>query len=388
VKESQQSSQSFGRSNIDLLQSIRIADVKKIFKGWNGTDARNKKGHKVVVPVNELKESQQRSRSSGRSNSDHLQSIRIADVKKIFQGWNGTDDACDKNGHKVVVPLNELKESQQSSRSFGRSNSDHLQSIRIADVKKILQGWNGTDDEVVIPVNELKGSQQSSRSFGRSNSDLLQSIRIADVKKIFQGWNGTDDELVIPVNELKGSQQSSRSSGRSNSGHLQSIRIADVKKIFQGWNGTDDACDKNGHKVVVPVNELKVSQQSRRSSGDLRHSIRMCDVTSNAEPVSNATHRSAGDSMMSSAIEIFDDEKVVMIQDQNIGIIDEIGYLHKKQSSRESSLSMTNGNLYIASRSDQRLRKAELSEEPSFGSRARNRANSYFSETSESGSEL
>jgi hypothetical protein len=341
VKESQQSSQSFGRSNIDLLQSIRIADVKKIFKGWNGTDARNKKGHKVVVPVNELKESQQRSRSSGRSNSDHLQSIRIADVKKIFQGWNGTDDACDKNGHEVVVPLNELKESQQSSRSFGRSNSDHLQSIRIADVKKILQGWNGTDDEVVIPVNELKGSQQSSRSFGRSNSDLLQSIRIAD-----------------------------------------------VKKIFQGWNGTDDACDKNGHKVVVPVNELKVSQQSRRSSGDLRHSIRMCDVTSNAEPVSNATHRSAGDSMMSSAIEIFDDEKVVMIQDQNIGIIDEIGYLHKKQSSRESSLSMTNGNLYIASRSDQRLRKAELSEEPSFGSRARNRANSYFSETSESGSEL
>jgi hypothetical protein len=238
----------------------------------------------------------------------------------------------------------------------------------------------------------LKESQQSSRSFGRSNSDHLQSIRIADVKKILQGWNGTDDEVVIPVNELKGSQQSSRSSGRSNSDHLQSIRIADVKKIFQGWNGTDNACDNNGHKVVAPVNELKVSQQSSRSSGrsngDLRHSIRMCDVTSNAEQVSNATHRSAGDSMMSSAIEIFDDEKVVMIQDQNIGIIDEIGYLHKKQSSRESSLSMTNGNLYIASRSDQRLRKAELSEEPSFGSRARNRANSYFSETSESGSEL
>jgi hypothetical protein len=170
--------------------------------------------------------------------------------------------------------------------------------------------------------------------------------------------------------------------------------MVDVKKIFfQGWNGTD-ARNKTGHKVVVPVNEVNGSQQSSRmarSNSDLRQSIRMVDVTSDAEQVSNITHRSEsldGDSrtMVSSPIEPFDDAEVVMIEDKNIGIIDEIGYLHKEKSSSKSQPGLL-GNLYIASRSDQKLRKAQLSE-TSFGSRVRNRANSYFSETSESSAEI
>jgi hypothetical protein len=274
---------------------------------------------------------------------------------------------------------------------------------------------------VVIPVNEVEESQQSSRSVGRSNSDLRLSIRMADVKKIFQGWNSTDagnkkgHKVVVPVNEVKGSQQGNRSLGQSKSDLRQSIRrldvtsdapqmsncMVEVKKIFQGWN-TTDAGNKKGHKVVVPVNEVKEIQQSSLSLGqsnsDIRRSILMVDINSNAEQVSNITHRSEsldGDSrtMMSSAIEPFDDEEVVMIEDQNIAIIDEIGYLHKEQSSRESSLSMTKGqsgllgNLYIASRSNQKLRKAELSE-TSFGSGARNRASGYLSEDSDSSAEL
>jgi hypothetical protein len=153
--------------------------------------------------------------------------------------------------------------------------------------------------------------------------------------------------------------------------------------------------------VVVPVNEVKETQQSNRSLGrsnsDLRQSIRKVDVTSDVEQVYNTNRNSeglAGDStMMESVIQLLDDEEIVMIQDKNIGIIDEIGYLHKQQSSHESALSMTkgqsglNGNLYTASRSDQKLRKADLSES-SFGVRARNRANSYFSEASESSAEL
>ena len=245
----------------------------------------------------------------------------------------------------------------------------------MVDVKKIFHGWKSTDagnkkgHKVVVPVNEVKESQQGSRSLGRSNSDLRQSIRMVDVT--------SDAEQVSNI-------------------------MVDVTKIFRGWNSTDVG-SKRDHTVDVPVNEVEESQQSIRSleqsNSDLRQSIQMVDVTSDAEQVlSNITHRSEsldGDSrtMMSPAMEPFDDEEIVMIEDQNIGIIDEIGYLHKKQSPRESSLSMTKGqsgllgNLYMTSRSDQQLRKVELSE-PSFGFRARNRANSYFSETSESSSEL